>query len=138
MPISKSNQRFFTRTLFAGMLKTVQLLKRGIDQKQGTVVAYTVYQCRRSIISKSGEPIQNDMTSDHRTVWHIPRREMDRIGITDINAADRIVEHANDPNQVRWWQPESTTSITIKLWELEIDISCLRIDPPFPDQATNP
>ena|ERR1700722_1972830 len=130
MPLSKANQRTMHRKLYAGMLKTVTLLKRNIDQQQGTVTKFTVYECWRSFIHKTGEPIQNDMTSEHRTVWHIPRTELDRLGLTDINALDRIIETSTSPNQIRWWQAESTTPIDIRLFEDFVVVACLRIDPP--------
>lgn len=129
--INKWNQRVFHRRLYGGQLKTVTFLKRGIDQRQGQVTKFIMYQCRRSSMHKTKEPIQNDMTADHRTVWHIPRSEMDRLGISDINATDRIIEVSNNsPLQTRWWQPESTTTIDIKLFENCIDVACLRVDPP--------
>ena len=130
MPLNKMNCRTFHRRLYAGQLKTITLLKRNVDLQQGTVTTYTVYQTRRSSMHKTGETIQNDASSDVRTVWHIPRTEMDRLGLTDINALDRIVESSTYPTQTRWWQPESTTMIDIKLFEDHIDVACLRIDPP--------
>lgn len=114
------------------MIKSVTLLKSGIDQQQGTVTSYLLFDVRRSRMIKNGEPIQNDMTANHSTTFHIPRYELDRIGINDINAADRIVETSDfSPlNETRYWQPESTTSITVKLLENEVHVDCLRVDPP--------
>lgn len=125
MPLNRRNQRVFHRTLFAGMNQTVTLLKRGDDLQQGTVTAYTLFQVRRSLISKTGEQIVGGTQSDHRCIWHIPRVEMDRVGVTYINSADRIVDQEG-----RYWQPEATTEIVDKLLELHLDLQCLRIDPP--------
>jgi hypothetical protein len=130
MPLRKINQRTFYKRLYSGQLKTITLLKRNVDLQQGTVTTYTMYGVRRSRITKTGETIQADMTSNHRTVWHIPRTEMDRLGLTDINALDRIVEQSIYPTETRWWQPESTVTIDIKLFEDMITIACVRIDPP--------
>ena len=125
MPINAHTQRTFTRTLFAGIYETITLLKRGDDQQEGTVVSYVVYQCRRSLYTKSGEAIQGAMPVVERAVWHIPRREMDRIGVAYLNVLDRIVD-----GKGRYWQPESGTEIIVKLCEVEVDLQCLRIDPP--------
>ena len=122
MPLRHGNTRTFHRTLFGGFLETITLLKRKDDQQQGTVTSYTLFQCRRGLIIKTGEPLAGDMSSDHRTVWHLPRIELDRIGVPYISAADRIVD-----SQGRVWQPESTTQIEDKLFENQLAIQCLRI-----------
>jgi len=106
-------------------LESITLLKRSDDQQEGTVTSYKLFQCRRGRITKTGEPISHDMTSDHRASWHIPRVELDRVGVNYINAADRIVDYRG-----RYWQPESTTPIEIKIFENQLTIPCLRIDPP--------
>lgn len=125
MPLNAANQRYFHRTLFAGILETVTLLKRGDDQQEGTVTAIQLFECRRGQITKTGEPLAGDETADHRTTWHIPRSEMDRVGVAYLNSLDRIVDGKN-----RYWQPESTTPITVKLFEVHVDVDCLRTDPP--------
>jgi hypothetical protein len=132
MPMSPANQRTFHRHLFAGWnIPKITLLKRGIDQQQGTVTSYELFECRRGQINKTGEPIQDDMSSRHTCIWHLPRIELDRIGIKDINAADRIVEvEVITPFETHIWQPESTTSIDTKLGNVHVDVSCLRVDPP--------
>lgn len=111
------------RRVFGGNTETITLYKRGDDQQQGTVVTYKLFNCRRSLVTKSGETIQGDMSSQHRTVWHIPRSELDRVGIAYLNPIDLIREKNGDI-----WQPESTTVITVKLFDNEIDLSCLRLD----------
>lgn len=132
MPLAKNNQRVFHRCLYAGQLKTVTVLKRGWDQKEGTVTSYTFFEARRSQITKTGEPIQQEMLSDHRTTWHLPRTEFDRNGITELNPADRIIETSTSPNETRHWQPESGNTITAKLFEDHVCVECVRIDPTLP------
>ena len=75
--------------------------------------------------TKTGETIQGDIASDTRCSWHIPKIEMDRVGVAYFNALDRIVDKHN-----RYWQPESPQTITTKLFEDHICIDCVRIDPP--------
>lgn len=79
------------------------------------------------MIYKTGEPVQFDMTSNHRCVWHVPRVEMKRVGIHHLNGLDRIY----DPVERRWWQPEGPTNITEKLFRNMYRIDCERIDPPM-------
>lgn len=123
--MNRFNTRTFHRHLFAGMLETIRLLKRGDDQLQGVVTAFVLFECWRGQIFKTGQTIQRDMVSDHATRWHIPRTELDRVGIAYLNPLDLIVD-----GKGRYWQPESTTFITIKLFENHVDVDCLRIDPP--------
>lgn len=125
MPLNARNQRTFHRTLFAGILESVTLLKRDDNQRQGTVRSIRLHQCRKSLQTKTGETIQADISSDHRTIWHLPRVELDRVGVAYLNPADRIVDDSG-----KYWQPESTTEITVKLFEVHVDLVCLRIDPP--------
>ena len=146
MPLNARNTRTVSRNLFmgTGYFKRVTLLKRDNDQQEGTVTAFTLFYARRSRIAKTGQPIQNDMGSDHRAVWHLQSRELERLrtkgvptAVWYINALDRIVELTDDlgrpfPDGPRWWQPESTTGIDVKLFGNEIDVACVRIDPPEP------
>lgn len=111
------------------MNETVTLLKRGDDQQAGTVTNYLLFDCRRSLITLTQEPLQGDMMANHRTIWHIPRIELDRVGVAHLHPIDRIVDQQN-----RYWQPESTTEVADKLFENHIDLQCLRVDPPSPNQ----
>lgn len=129
MPLRRNNTRVFHRTLFAGQLETVRLLKRNDNQGQGIVTAYLVHQCRRSLIMKTGETIQGDMNSSHSCVWHIPYVEMERLGIHYLNPLDRIVQLEGE-EAGRVWHPEATTEITTKMFGNHIDVACLRVDPP--------
>ena len=60
MPLNRTNQRFFHRFLYAGQLESVRLLKRGDDQRQGEITAYTLHECRRSQIHKAGQTLDGD------------------------------------------------------------------------------
>ena len=125
MVLTRSNQRHFHRCLFSAQLETVTILKRDDDQRQGVVRSLIVYEAWRGPISKTKQTLQHDMIADHRTVWHMPKVEMERVGISYFNPLDRIVD-----SQGRYWHPESTTVIDIRLMEVHIDLACLRIDPP--------
>ena len=133
MPLTKLNQMTFHRHLYAGELKTITMLKRDDDQREGTVRAVTLFDCRRGQVTKTGEPIQRDMLSNHSTVWHIPQIELRRVGIDHVNPADIIVESTDDSGMAlpipRYWQPESTTVILLKLFWNMANVDCFRIDP---------
>lgn len=124
MPLNARNCRTFHRTLYAGILIPVTVLKRGNNQKQGTVTAYQMYQVRQSMQTKTGETIQEDSLSNHRCSFHFPIIEMERVGIQYFNPADIIID-----KKKRYWNPESTTLITVKLFEDHVCLDCLRIDP---------
>ena len=132
MPLSRENTKNFQRKLFVGWLETIRFLKRNDDQQQGTVRAVTVFNARRSIMIKTGQSIQHEMSSQHSCTWHIPKSELLRVGIQYINNLDRIEQlGSGDPNEKGFfWEPESTTIIIVKLGGNEIDIECLRVDPP--------
>lgn len=123
--INRTSSRTFHRKLFAPMLEKVTLLKRDNDQRQGTVTALILFQCWRGQIFKKGQTIQNDMVVEHTTTWHLPRTELERVGVAFLNSLDRIVD-----GKARYWQPESSTEIRVKLFETHVDLDCLRIDPP--------
>lgn len=129
MPLNRNNCRTFHRRLFAGQLVSVTLLKRKDDQQQGTVTAHKLFECRRDSITKTGEPIQGEMSADERTVWHIPRTELDRVGVAYLNALDRIVDYDGYPSG-RYWQPEAGQALENKLFETRYDVACVRVDPP--------
>ncbi len=130
MPLTRRTLGQFQRKLMAGVSETITLIKRGNDQQMGTQVVHTIFNARRSRISKSGEQIAIDETVNHTTTWHIPLAELKRVGVTHINSADRIVQR-KAPEAGWTWQPEATTSIELKMFGEEIDISCLRTDPPM-------
>jgi hypothetical protein len=122
VPLNKNNTRTFHRTLYAGQLETVTLLKRDDDQRQGVVRSVKLFECRWSAIAKTGETYDGDMVSDHRRQLHIPRIIMDRAGVNYINPADRFVD-----KEGRTWCPESTEVIDIKLFENHICVMCQRL-----------
>ena len=126
MPITRHNQQTFHRTLYGpGILETVTCHKREDDQRQGTYRVVKLFDCRWGQITKTGEPIQHDMISDHRRTLHVPVIEMKRTGINYFNPTDRFLDKDG-----RWWQPESTVPLTNKLIEQHHCVDCLRADPP--------
>lgn len=122
MTLNKNTVNEFHTMLYAGILESVTVLKRDDDQKSGTVRSVRMHECRWSKIHRTGEPIEVSMTSNNRRSIHIPKIEMERVGITHFNSLDRIVDEEG-----RHWQPESTTSITEKLFQRHICIDCLRV-----------
>jgi hypothetical protein len=126
MPMRKSNTRTFHRRLYGGQLQRLTLLKRDDDLRQGTVRALQLFQTRRGAITKTGQTLQHDMVTNQRCTWQLPRTELDRVGVAYINPLDRFV----DPVEGGTWQPESTTSISVKLFGNWVSVDCLRIDPP--------
>lgn len=132
MPLRRENTRLFHRTLYGpGILETVRLLKRKDDQLQGTVTAYTLYNCRRSKTHKTKETIQSEMAAEHWTIWHVPLVELERHGLTYLNALDRIVQLLEGPEKGRVWQPESSTLISQHILGNEVHFKALRVDPPL-------
>lgn len=125
MPLNRDNLRTFHTGLYGTLLESVVLYKRGDDQRQGTVTTYRLWDVRWSKTYKSGEPLQGDMSSSHRRQLHIPRVELDRIGVEYINAIDTFKDE-----QGRFWRPESYQTIVIKLAECHLCVDCLRCDPP--------
>lgn len=126
-----------TRRLYAGKLMSVRLLKRGDNQRQNEVKEHRLFDVRRSRESKTGETIQGSMDVQHRATWHVPARELRRLGITHLNPLDRIVADRDQSNvpitdsrQWTYWQPTAETMIDLKLWNEEIDLECERVDPP--------
>ena len=129
MPLRRENCRTFHRALYAGQMEKIQLLKRDDDQRQGVVRSEIMYNCRRSAIERTGEMIQADNQVNHRTVWHIPRIELERVKVNHLNPADRIVQL--EGREKGWtWQPEASTLIQEKLFGNYITMVCLRTDPP--------
>lgn len=122
MPLNRRTTRGFHRLLYATELETVTLLKRKDDQKQGTVTSHRVHQCRWSRTIKTGEPMAGEMLSSHAAQLHIPRVEMDRLGIHYFNPTDRFIDRKG-----RTWQPESTTTIIEKLFLNHVCVDVLQV-----------
>ncbi len=122
----RDNTREFHRRLYAGMLEALDILKRNDDQQQGTVRRIRIFECRRSVITKTGEMLAGDMQSDHRCTWHIPRIELDRVGINHLNPADRLVQ-VEGPETGSVWQPEAPTLITLKMFGNHVCLDCLMV-----------
>lgn len=126
MPMSRRNSQVFHRTLYAGQLEKITLLKRGDDQNEGQVVAYILFQCRRGNLAKQGEALQGEMAVSHSTQWVIPNTELRRVGVNYIDVLDRIVDQFN-----MWWQPESANSIVLSQFDNFTIIETVRVDPPL-------
>lgn len=124
MPMTRANSVDFHLRLYAGELQDVVLLKRGDDQKEGTVTAFQLFSCWRDNISKTGQPIQGDMAASHSTRWLIPSSELVRVGVNYLNVLDRIVDQYN-----MYWQPESGQDLTLSQFENYYWVACIRVDP---------
>ena len=125
MTLNRHNTRTFHRRLYSGQLQSITLLKRNDDQQQGIVTSFILYQCRRSSLHKTGESIQGDMSAGDSTYWHIPRTELDRVGINYLNPLDRIVDPT--PKTGGIWMPQANTHIDVKLFGTHITILCTRL-----------
>jgi hypothetical protein len=128
MPLKRRNQHVFQRRLYAGQLEKVILLKRLDDQNEGSVTAYTLYQCRRGNITKSGEAIYKDTGAFTYLQWLIPCTELRRVGVNYLNVLDRIVDQFG-----MFWEPESPETITLAIFDNFYVIPARRVDP-FPNE----
>jgi hypothetical protein len=124
MPLNKRNTKVFHRVLYGGIMEKVRLLKRNPNMNASVVTNYVLYQCWWTRISKSGQQHDNETMSDHRRTLHIPRCELDRVGVHYINPLDVFVDE-----QGRYWQNEGDEAIDAKLWENHLDIPCRKTDP---------
>ena len=122
MPLNERTVRTFHRTLYAGILQTVTLQKRKDDQKQGTVTSYRLHGVRQSLIDKTGETLEGEMIADQRCTFHIPRIELDRVGVHYLNPMDNFIDKKG-----RRWNPESPSLITEKLFEQHVCVDCLML-----------
>lgn len=116
----------FHETLYAEMLQTLVLHKRGDDQAQGTVVTHKLFDCRRGKIRRSGQSVQRSMTSRSYLTWHIPGVQLTNAGVSYISVLDKFYNALTDT----WWQPESDTIITNKLFDNHVCVDCKQCDPP--------
>jgi hypothetical protein len=129
MPINRRNHRKFHTTLYATQLQRLYLIKREPDQRQGVQRTLLLFQCRRGQTSTTGQPLNRDFTSNERCTWHIPREELDRVGVEYISAIDRFVDPEDQTGpRGATWMPESGTSIRIKLFGNHVCVDCLRTD----------
>lgn len=126
MPLRKNNTRHFHRVLYSGQLETVTLLKREDGQKSGNVRSILLFEARRGMEYKTGEPIQGEMSSAHSMEWHLPVSELEANGVTYINPGDAIV----DENGFKYQYESESGSLTTKLFRNHICMPCVRRDPP--------
>lgn len=125
MPLNRQNTKFFHRHLYAQELETVTLYKRADGQAAGQVRKLVLFDCRWSTINRTGEIMMTDLTIKDARTLHIPRVELDRVGVQYLNPADRFVDAEG-----RWWEPEAPTGFKVKLFQNHWCVDCLRIDPP--------
>ena len=92
MPMNARNVRQFHKTLYAGQLETVTLLKRNPDMDASVVTSYVLFNCRWSKLTKKGQQLDGEDTSNYQRTLHIPREELDRVGVNFINALDRFID----------------------------------------------
>jgi hypothetical protein len=121
--MNRQNQRYFYRKLYAGWLDTITIQKRANDQNMGQVTTLTAFECREKKIHHSGEPLRGTAAAGDRTVWQIPRVEMDRLGITEFNALDRII----GPDGQTWQIEANDGEVTIQLGKDYCNLSCRRV-----------
>ena len=122
MGLSQRSTRTFHRHLYPD-LRTVVLHKRGRGQQQGTGTNYTLYMVRQKRFFYGGQNIEDAMSTNNYCEWMIPREELDRVGIDDINILDTITDVATG----EIWQIESGNVIEVKLWRNYIDVPTKRI-----------
>ena len=115
--------RTFHLNLYAGMLRTIVINKRGTEQNQGTGTNLTLFNCRRKKIYYGGQNIRGQMTSNDYTIWQIPRIELDRVGIINLNIIDTITDQASG----EVWQPESGDVLIRQLFDNFLNCPCKRI-----------
>lgn len=105
------------------MMRTIVLNKRGTEQNQGSGTNHTLFNCRRKKVFYGGQNLTGQMTTNNYTIWQIPREELDRVGVANLNIIDTITDTTN--NQV--WQPESSDVIILQLFENFVNVPCKRI-----------
>lgn len=125
MPLNKRNVRSFHKFLYASQLETVTILKRNPDMNASVVTPYVLFNCRWSRLTKKGQQLDNEDTSNYQRTLHIPRAELDRVGVNYINALDRFVDLEG-----RYWEAESQSAIVVKLFQQHICVPCYIINPP--------
>lgn len=124
MPLNARNTKTFHNCLYAGQLETVRLLAREPNFSASVEREVVMFRCRWRQITKQGQILDDEQSSDMRRELMIPRTELDRVGVAYINACYRFIDKEN-----RYWQAESDTPIVNRLWENYVSVSCKRIDP---------
>lgn len=115
--------RTFHRNLYRGMLRTVIIMKRGINRQQSTATNYQIFQVRQKKIYYGGQNINGDMTSNDYCIWQIPRTELDRVGIENLNIIDRITDVVTG----EIWQSESDDVLISQLFTNYVNCPSKRI-----------
>lgn len=123
MPLNRDNTRTFHVTLYAGWTDTITIQKRSNDQNMGQIRTLVAYDCREKKIDHSGEPLKGTAAAGDRTIWQIPRIEMDRLGITEFNALDRII----GPDGQTWQIEANDGEVKIQLGKNFCNLSTRRV-----------
>ena len=125
MPINRANSRTFHRRLYAGMLEKVIVYKRDPLLQAGTVHKYCLFDVRPSQIQKSGEQLggtDGSMGAKEYRVFHVPRIEMDRVGIQFFNAGDVF-----EDKEGRQWATLAPETIRTKLLQQHVCVETERL-----------
>lgn len=126
MPLKRNNTRTFHRVLYAGELQKVILFKRGDDYQEGVIRKITLFEVRRSQITKNGQPLQNEMLVHHQSDWHFCVAELLRNGVQYMNPLDKWY----DPVEGHWYQQETNQAQQVKVFGNFLTIQAIRVDPP--------
>jgi hypothetical protein len=123
MPLNRQNTKTFHINLYKGWSDTVTIKKRANDQNMGQIRTLTAFNVREKKIHHEGEPLRGTAAAGDRTVWQVPRIEMDRLGITEFNALDQII----GPDGQTWQVEANDGEITIQLGKNVVNVSCRRV-----------
>ncbi len=121
MPLNKRNTHVFHRFLYAGQLSTLTLRKRGDNQQQGTIRDIVLHECRWGKHNKTGNTLDGDMNVGHWRMLHIPRIELDRVGVQYLNPTDEFIDQEG-----RHWNTEGDNTIDVKLFENHVCVELKR------------
>lgn len=122
MGLSQRTTRTFHKYLYPD-LRTVVVRKRGRGQQQSESVNHTLYGVRQKRFHYGGQNVDGAMTTNHYCEWMLPRTELDRVGIDDLNMIDTITDVATG----EIWLIESRDVIEVKLWRNYINLVTKRI-----------
>jgi hypothetical protein len=126
MPLNARNTKNRSRVARGGKDNQVMYLhKRGPDQQQGTVVVHKLFACWRELITRTGQTLQERMTSNTRCILHIPTSELKRVGVNYLTVIDKFY----DPKTGDWWRPESDTTVSEMLFGNMFKLECKQGDP---------
>ena len=124
MPLNARNTKDFYQVMIADQIESVILYKRGNDQLEGNVIEYKLFRCWWGPdTQKSGQPIEEDMATNHTIKLTIPLDQLKRVGINYLNVLDRFKDKKG-----RVWQPETRQSLNSELFENYITLDLIRVE----------